>query len=748
MPKELRKRGKRHKKSSAEDQTHAQEHEVLDEGPSSESSSKQFNPDAPFGYVDPELKAYFKTVDDQLKEWQQNRNYAEGEEDVDPNENKRMFLMAALHEISGKERELATDPDCAAGLERMAYSMDDFVRRVFMDSLTGSYELLMKHRFASHVIQTLLAVAPDTIARESGGVIPKLEETTDKGELRTLTQLILDFSEEILPSLTGVIMDQFASHVLFQSDASHKSQTFVRSKRSVAWKAKQGPLKSIFGNELDHGQSQTEQEVRQPQRFTRSQGNSVAGRKQGRMPGVTKIEADQGLSDEPGSLMDQVLVGLISASHNDPSSVPEASDYIATLLRDPTSSHLLETLISHCPENVFGILWTTYFERSLRKLAMHPVANFVVAKALERANAEQLSYAVNELRDSLGKLRRITRIGILRALIERAAALNALEDEICEAICSAFQVGSEEDRKTFVLCALCLKSIPEYGAASREYTAPPNREVQDNSPEKHSQKSRSKVASNPLEPTTTGALLLQSLLRLTAPYNALVLDSIESLTSQELLALTHHPAASRVLDAIIDGPSIPPRSRRALLRAMEAQFVDIIDDRIGVRVGVRCWAVADPYLKEKFARALLPHTARLAGSPYARSFTRGLALSLLQRKPDEWRRQYATPSSGCAKSSPKKNNTKTKLQATTPSVVAVAPTNDNEHHNVDLEEGDTSPAERRRRRKKRKRSAAAVDEIDALFDDAIGRKVVRSALGSVPAPEPSVVKSVKKEADF
>jgi nucleolar protein 9 len=169
MPKELRKRGKRHKNSSAENQTHAQRHEVPDEGPSSgpswivpraDSSSNQFNPEAPFGYADPELKAYFKTVDDQLKEWQQNRNYAEGEEDVDPNEStascftracgfsdwvqpllcidKRMFLMAALQEISGKERELATDRDCAGGLERMAYSMDDFVRRVFMDSLTGS----------------------------------------------------------------------------------------------------------------------------------------------------------------------------------------------------------------------------------------------------------------------------------------------------------------------------------------------------------------------------------------------------------------------------------------------------------------------------------------------------------------------------------------------------------------------------------------------------------------------------------
>ena len=104
MPKELRKRGKRHKKSSAENQTYAQDHEALDEGTSSgpswivpraDSSSEQSNPEAPFGYVDPELKAYFKTVDDQLKEWQQNRDYAEGDEDVDPNESPSSCLACA-----------------------------------------------------------------------------------------------------------------------------------------------------------------------------------------------------------------------------------------------------------------------------------------------------------------------------------------------------------------------------------------------------------------------------------------------------------------------------------------------------------------------------------------------------------------------------------------------------------------------------------------------------------------------------
>jgi nucleolar protein 9 len=63
-------------------------------------------------------------------------------------------------------------------------------------------------------------------------------------------------------------MDQFASHVvrelflllcpqLFQSDVPHKSQASVRSRKSVAWKARQGPLKSIFGDKSEQGQSQT-----------------------------------------------------------------------------------------------------------------------------------------------------------------------------------------------------------------------------------------------------------------------------------------------------------------------------------------------------------------------------------------------------------------------------------------------------------------------------------------------------------
>ena len=113
MPKELRKRGRRHKTSRTEDKAPAQGQEVLDEGSSAGPSwivpradSKQLNPEAPFGYVDPELKAYFRTVDDQLKEWQQSRDHAEGEEDVDPNESASCFALACALAVVFSELNL------------------------------------------------------------------------------------------------------------------------------------------------------------------------------------------------------------------------------------------------------------------------------------------------------------------------------------------------------------------------------------------------------------------------------------------------------------------------------------------------------------------------------------------------------------------------------------------------------------------------------------------------------------------
>jgi len=79
------------------------------------------------------------------------------------------------------------------------------------------------------------------------------------------------------------------------------------------------------------------------------------------------------------------------------------------------------------------------------------------------------------------------------------------------------------------------------------------------------------------------------------------------------------------------------------------------------------------------------------------------------------------------------------LNTSAPPVVAV-PTNKEDDNREEEEAGKCSPA---RERKKRKRSVAT-DEIEALFNDVIGRKVVRGALDPAPVPVRASPKSTTK----
>ena len=82
----------------------------------------------------------------------------------------------------------------------------------------------------------------------------------------------------------------------------------------------------------------------------------------------------------------------------------EESDYVGTLLRDPNSSRLLEIITTRCPDDAFDALLQTYFKGKLPRLAAHPAANFVVAKAIERLSEDQLSKACDELENTWSRV--------------------------------------------------------------------------------------------------------------------------------------------------------------------------------------------------------------------------------------------------------------------------------------------------------------------------------------------------------
>ncbi|KAG6919604.1 hypothetical protein DXG01_003468 [Tephrocybe rancida] len=103
---ENRKRGKMNKKK-AEDEHPSYEIQPADPEPESTGEPSwilaaplegpevpETNPEAPFGYVDADLKAYFRTVDVQMCNWQEHED--QGDQATDPSEGA---FSTALHEV-------------------------------------------------------------------------------------------------------------------------------------------------------------------------------------------------------------------------------------------------------------------------------------------------------------------------------------------------------------------------------------------------------------------------------------------------------------------------------------------------------------------------------------------------------------------------------------------------------------------------------------------------------------------------
>lgn len=112
-------------------------------------------------------------------------------------------------------------------------------------------------------------------------------------------------------------------------------------------------------------------------------------------------------------------------------------------------------------------------------------------------------------------------------------------------------------------------------------------------------------------------------------------------------------------------------------------------------------------LQEKIAKSLQSYEQNLAGSQYGKYFVRNLNLLLLRRDPDAWRAQQ---------SSKREVHIPSTSGQTKPVPVSI-PETPLKHHSAEVTPKPPS---------KRKRKDG--DDIDKLFDSALGKKQKRTAL--------------------
>ena len=207
---------------------------------------------------------------------------------------------------------------------------------------------------------------------------------------------------------------------------------------------------------------------------------------------------------------------------------------------------------------------------------------------------------------------------------------------------------------------------------------------------------------------------------------------------EELLAWAQHKTSSHVLDMVFESPTVTRKSKRALIMAFVGHYHLLVDDKFGSRVGDRCWDNADPYLKvrhlvmvlrhlpiycqqEKIARSVIPHEYALAGSLYGKFFTRRLHLSLLHRKPEEWKTLQARQQV----EQREKQQARQQGAAAKPAVTTSAADVDTSKQQSTKRgrEDDTNKVEGARKRKRE------VDEVDAIFG-----QVKENRFGKVSLP--------------
>ncbi|KAI9602881.1 hypothetical protein H4Q26_002188 [Puccinia striiformis f. sp. tritici PST-130] len=391
-----------------------------------------------FPPLTPDLRAYWKEIDEKLQEFERlglgayhsNSNKPtqyDGEVEDDDEDERQLLLRSALTELGGHELALASDPETSIILERIIYSMDGFAKRVLADRFIGSFVDLCNHRHGSHVVQTLLASTASLLDEEAHlGQSQSRKATQDDpdndDDLPLMSDLLSQACEDILPHLDSLSTSPSGSHVLLvilllcfgkpigEENASTSSGTSSSENQLVNSSSPAGPSRRVPEKLRQKGEL-----VYSQMKKNWGDKNRVGGvRSVASNPSIVvllqliiELEFDRGEAEVPGSLTDIIVDGLFQT--------PFSSD----------RSEFVEGRMGH--------------------LSGHPVANFVITRAVSQLDQESFGPAMEEVKPKLIDCIDNYRIGFFKALIERSASFEdqSVHQGVIETILKAFGIEGD-----------------------------------------------------------------------------------------------------------------------------------------------------------------------------------------------------------------------------------------------------------------------------------------------------------------
>lgn len=361
-----------------------------------------------FGLVDANEIDYFKQAEATL-----NINAFEQLEE------RQEFVRAILEEARGKELKLVTNQICSKLMERVILLGDDIQVKFIFKQFQNHFLALSKHKYSSHVLETLLVrvaslIEKEIIHEEEPQRQGYSEDAYDSVRSVTVEHIFLEMMKEVIPELNSMIIHPYASHVtrliiLIISGKELPSTTIsnstLRSKKSkIARK-----MIEIKDNEIFNKAFQVPPSFKSEIEKFQKQLLKNKDTKEMRLLAIDKVASPvlqlilqvEGIVDKERSLFH--LIFLADKHPTD----PQEEAFVEHLLSDSVGSHFLESLVkgSGVRLNLINRLYQLYMKERILKLCNRSTSGvFIIQALLHKLKLNEVKFILDQIIPELSTL--------------------------------------------------------------------------------------------------------------------------------------------------------------------------------------------------------------------------------------------------------------------------------------------------------------------------------------------------------
>lgn len=583
-----------------------------------ESNDDDSNPQMFFGVLDREELEYFKHAEANLSM-----------DAFDNSEEKKQFITNVIEEIKGKELKLVISQICSKLMERLILECDDQQLKSIFKAFNGVFYNLSCHKYASHVLETLLVRGVALVEKEL--LTPSFDGETDEESFVTMENVYLYMLNEIKPHLKAMVTHKYASHVLRllililaskNLPKTTQNNSTLRSKKS---KIARKMIDIKDNNDFDRVHQTPESFKLELKEFLQNLyaafTNGATSRSEISPTYVTKFR--ELCVDPVASPVIQLIIQvegifdrersfwrLVFNTVDETDSKEEA--FLEYLLSDPVGSHFLENVISFARIKYVERLYNLYMKSKITKLAQRDTTGaFVVQALLRHLKDKEVKEILQALVPQLSMLLN-SNIDFGTSIIEASIKEgNYLRDEVINQLLEKYYPENNENRNILESCLLLSSST--LGNTRDDW---------------------------PTAEERRRSLFLEQLVDYDSKFADITIESMLNLPEERFLQMSYHGVFSHVVEHILKPTTVDAIKRKLLLNVLCKDVVNLSCNAYGSHIVDKLWEFTAKLTlyKERIANSLMKESDKVKNSSYGRRVWKNWHLDQYLRKPIDWRR--------------------------------------------------------------------------------------------------------------